>query len=134
LKNKRPPPKYIRTRDYKRLDDDKFRYDIETAPFHISQVFEDVDDVLWAWQHLFNIICDEHAPLKEVTFGSTSAPWITNAIRYKMNRRYKLFKAAVSSKCLKLRQEYKQARNEVTSALRQAKATYFSKMFTEVKT
>ena len=101
LKNKRPPRNYIKTRDYKRLDEDKFRYDIETAPFHISQVFEDEDDVLWAWQQLFKIICDEHASLKEVRIRSTSAPWIANAIRFKMNR-YKLFMAAVSSKWPKL--------------------------------
>ena len=106
---------------------------METAPFHISQSFVDENDVLWDWQHLFNNICDEHAPLKEVRIRSTSAPWITNTIHYKMNRRYKLFKAAVSSKCPKLWQKYKQARNEVTLALRQTKATYFSKMFTDVK-
>ena len=32
-----------------------------------------------------------------------------------------------------MRQRYKRARNEVTSALRLAKACYFSKMFDEVK-
>ena len=61
LKNKRPPPKNIKTR----LDEDKFRYDIQTAPFHISSAFEDEDDVFWARQHLFSNICDEHAPLKK---------------------------------------------------------------------
>lgn len=95
----------------------------------MASVFNDEDDVLWAWQHLFNSICDEHIPLKQVKIRSVSAPWISNAIRYKMNRRYKLFKAAVASKCPKLWQEYKQARNEVTRALRQAKASYFREMF-----
>ena len=103
----------------------------------MASVFDDEDDVLWAWQHLFNSICDEHAPLKQVKIRSISAPisapWISNAIRYKMNRRYKLFKAAVASKCPKLWQEYKQARNEVTRALRQAKASCFREMFQEVK-
>ena len=133
LKNKRPSPKFITTRNYKRLDEERFRNDIETAPFHVASVFEDEDDVLWAWQHLFNSICDEHAPLKQVKIRSISAPWISNAIRYKMNKRYKLFKAAVASKCPMLWQEYKQIRNEVTRALRQAKALYFCEMFQEVK-
>ena len=44
-----------------------------------------------------------------------------------------MFKAAVASKCPKLWQEYKQARNEVTRALRQAKASYSREMFQEVK-
>lgn len=50
-----------------------------------------------------------------------------------MNRRYKLFKAAVSTKCAKLWSEYKKVRNEITSDLRLARAAYFSKMFSEVK-
>ena len=64
---------------------------------------------------------------------SISAPWISSTIRYKMNKRYKLFKAAVASKCPKLWQEYKKARNEVTGALRQAKASYFREAFQEIK-
>ena len=133
MKNKRPSPKFITTRNYKRLDEERFRNDIETAPFHVASVFDDEDDVLWAWQHLFNIICDQHAPLKQVKIRSISAPWISNAIRYKMNKRYKLFKVAVASKFPKLWQEYKQARNEVTRALRQAKASYFREIIQEVK-
>ena len=133
LKNKKPSPKFITTRNFKRLDEERFKTERETAPFHVASVFDDEEDVLWAWQHLFNSICDEHAPLKQVKIRSISAPWISNAIRYKMNRRYKLFKAALASKCPKLWQEYKQARNEVTRALRQAKASYFREMFQEVK-
>ena len=81
------------TRDYKRLDEDKFRYDIETTPFHVSLVFD---------EHLIDSICNEHASLKQVKIWDTSALWITNDIRYKMNRRYKLFKRTISSKSPKL--------------------------------
>ena len=58
---------------------------------------------------------------------------LTNEIRHKINKRYKLFKAAVTKKCPELWQNYKQARNEVTAALRKAKASYFERMFGEVK-
>ena len=133
LKNKRPPPKGIIVRDYKRLDLDSFRHDLATAPFNIASVFDEADDVLWAWQNLFNDICNNHAPWKQVEIRSTSAPWISDEIRLKMNRRYKLFKKAINTKCPSLWQEYKRARNEVTSALRLAKASYFSNMFDEVK-
>jgi len=133
LKNKRTPPKYIRTRDYKKLDPEKFRDDIESAPFHVASVFDDADDILWAWQMLFTNICDDHAPWKEVKIRSSSAPWITSDIRFKMNRRCKIFKKATTTKCPLLWQEYKKVRNEVTPDLRKAKASHFSKMFKEVK-
>ena len=112
---------------------DNFRRDIETAPFHMASVFDDPDDVLWAWHSLFVNICDEHAPWKVVKIRSRSAPWITNEIRHKINKRYKLFKAAVTKKCPELWQNYKQARNEVTAVLRKAKASYFERMLEEVK-
>lgn len=102
LKNKRPPPKYIKTRDYRKLDIKKFQADVESVPFHIALVFEEPDDILWAWQTLFKGICDEHVAQKEVKIRSKSAPWITNEIRYKINKRYKIFKEAVSTKCPEL--------------------------------
>ena len=104
------------------------------APFQIASIFDDPDDHLWAWQCLFNDICDEHAPWKEVKVRSSSDPWIKCDIRYKMNRRCKLFiRAAASTKCPQQWTEYKRVRNEVTSDLRKAKAAYVSKMFSEVK-
>ena len=84
LKNKRPPPKCMRTRDYRRLDQDKFRSDIESAPFHIGSIFDDADDRRWVWQKLYIDTCDEHASWKEVKVRNKSAPWIKNNIRYKM--------------------------------------------------
>ena len=75
-----------------------------------------------------------HAPWKQIRIRNTSVPWISDKIRYyKMNRRYKLYRKAMNTKCPLLWQEYKRARNEVTSALRLAKASYFSNMFHEVK-
>ena len=84
-KNKRPPPKHIRARDYRKLDPEKFRGDVESAPFHVASVFDDADDILWAWQMLFTNICNDHAPWKEVKIRNSSAPWITRDIRFTMS-------------------------------------------------
>ena len=96
-----------------------------------------------SWKVLFVIYLDtrnnhdmrlHHAPWKQVRIRNTSVPRISDKIRYyKMNRRYKLFRKAINKKCPLLWQEYKRARNEVTSALRLAKASYFSKILDEVK-
>ena len=96
-----------------------------------------------SWKVLFVIYLEirnnhdkflHHAPCKQVRIRNTSVPWISDKIRYyKMNRRYKLLRKVINTKCPLLWQEYKRARNEVTSALRLAKASYFFKMFDEVK-
>ena len=46
LKNKRPPPTIIKTRDYKKLDEMVFHRDISTAPFDVRSVFDDSKDRL----------------------------------------------------------------------------------------
>ena len=114
LKNKRPLPIIVKTRDYKRKDIRGFRDDIESAPFHIAFIFNDPDDNLWAWQYLFNDLCDKHAPWKNVKIRSI---WMTSDIRLKMNRRYKLFKGSVSTNYPRKWSAYKKARNNVTSEL-----------------
>ena len=48
LKHKRPPPNVINVRNYQQFQVDQFRADITAAPFHVTWVFEDKDDVLWA--------------------------------------------------------------------------------------
>ena len=62
LKNKRPSPKIIKTRNYKRMDVEKFKHDLERTPFHIASIFEEPDDQLWVWERLFDDISNEHAP------------------------------------------------------------------------
>ena len=98
---------------------------MEQTPFYIASVFDDMDDILWAWNQLFRGVCDSHAPLKEIKVRSVSSPWINNTIRLKMNRRFKLFKRAVETKDQNTWADYKRLRNEITSDLRKAKAEYF---------
>ena len=52
---------------------------------------------------------------------------------HSINKRYKLFKAAVTTKCPVSWQKYKKGPTEVTAALGKAKASCFKKMFEEVK-
>ena len=79
-------------------------------------------------------MCDTHAPHKDVKVRSLAAPWISNSIRLKMNRRYKLFKRAVDTKDNGIWNDYKRLRNEITSEIRRAKASYFHEKLAEFKT
>ena len=66
------------------MGEDKVRFDVETMPFHIGVVFDDKDDLsVRAWQHLVNIICNDHVPSKEVSNRSSPWPRITNTFRFK---------------------------------------------------
>ena len=98
LIRKRPPPTVITVRNFKQFNTENFKAVMERTPFYIASVFDDMDDILWAWNQLFRGVCNSHAPPKEIKVRSVSSPWINNTIRLKMNRRFKLFKRAVETK------------------------------------
>ena len=126
LGSKRPPPKIIRTRNFKNFNAANFKADIEKIPFHILEIFHHKDDALWGWEQLFKDICNAHAPFKDVKVRSMSAPWINNTIRHKMNRRFKLFKEANRTKDPSKWAAYKKLRNEITADIRRAKAKHLA--------
>ena len=96
-------------------------------------MFDDTDDVYWAWSHLFNNICERHAPYRQVKVRQNSLPCITPQIRHLMNLRYKTFLKAKRSQNPELFAEYRALRNKVTHEVRLSKTNYYMNMFNEVK-
>ena len=132
-KIKRPPPKIVRARTFKRFNQAAFVKDIENAPWSVCSVFDDPDDCYWAWSHMFNDICQVHAPYREVKIRSVSVPWITSQIRHLMNKRFKTLKKAQRLGDPNLWAEYRELRNRVTKEVRLSKSKYYMELFNEVK-
>ena len=59
----------ITYRSMKNFDQDEFTRDLSTVPFHVCYIFDDVDDIVWAQQHLISSVVDFHAPLKSGISG-----------------------------------------------------------------
>ncbi|XP_020617900.1 uncharacterized protein LOC110055830 [Orbicella faveolata] len=91
-----PKPKVISTRNYKLLDTKIDRSDFHQAPWHITGLFDDIDDSVDAWQYLYNEILHHHLPRRDVRIRDNSLPWINTSIRKEMNMRYKLLQRAKS--------------------------------------
>ena len=51
-------------RSYKAYDKERFVSDVTIVPFHITSIFDDIDDQAWALSKLFLDIANEHAPIK----------------------------------------------------------------------
>ena len=64
LKKARSKPVYITTRSFKLYSPVDFNSDVSLAPWSIVDVFDDVEDKLYAFDLLFNEILDRHAPVK----------------------------------------------------------------------
>jgi len=87
--NGRVPSKQHHTIKYRSMtmfDKDDFVLDIQYAPWHVIEIFDDPNDALGYWLTLFLEILERHAPLREkrvkyAKFPDWWTPDITDAIR-----------------------------------------------------
>ena len=86
-KLQRHPKKVITFRSYKNFDDEKFTQDLSEAPWHVGEVFDDLEDHVYYWNTLMANIIDENLPLKKMRVRAKDVPYMTtnwkNAIRAK---------------------------------------------------
>ena len=57
-------PITVERRTFKNYDPERFFDDGQSIPFDIAYIFEDIDDIYWAWGHLLSSVLDDHAPIK----------------------------------------------------------------------
>ena len=86
-KKLRAKPVYITTRCFKRYQPEAFYADIEQAPWSVLDVFDDVNDKLFAFNELFCDIMDKYAPIKKIKLRGRPLPYVTDEIRHLMKVR-----------------------------------------------
>ena len=69
-------PKVITFRSYKKFDPEHYKQLLSSAPWHVGQLFDDVDDQAYAWNVLMNDILDEVAPVKKMR--EKDVPYMTS--------------------------------------------------------
>ena len=70
----------------RKFNEISFKQDLDQVPFHISEIFDDIDDKYWAHNLLLNSVIDRHAPLKTRTV-SKQVPYMNSALRKSINHR-----------------------------------------------
>ena len=81
-------PRIIHYRSFEKFAEPEFIYDIACAPFHVMEIFDDVDDMAWYTSALIRSNIDEHAPMKSKVVKSASVLNMNSALRkaqYKRN-------------------------------------------------
>ena len=107
-----------------------FQDDLNSVPWWTCSIFEDVDDIAWAWENLFNDVVNCHVATRRVKARQRSLPWMNSEIRKAMNKRYKLLRLCDGSQASKKNwEDYKKARNNVTKLLRSAETQYWKDQF-----
>ena len=68
---------YRKTRD---LDQEQLITDLNYTPFYVTQMFDDIDDIHWAWQKLYTNVINDHT-LKKVKLKGRQVPFINRELR-----------------------------------------------------
>lgn len=77
--NSKPFP--INYRSYRKFDESLFLYDLQCAPFHVADIFDDIEDRAWFTSNLLSFTLDSHAPMKKKWVKKKSAPFMNSALR-----------------------------------------------------
>ena len=88
------------------------------------EVFNDIDDQVWAWEHLYQNI-KQHISTRKVRSGEHKLPWINRSIRKEQNKRYELLKEYKTHKDKDIWKRYKNSRNTVKKMIRHAEIRYW---------
>ena len=105
----------ITRRSYKCYDKEKFLSDLSAVPFHVPFIFDDVDDQVWAFHHLFNNVVSEHAPVKRFHIRGGHVPYMTPEWRRAIRLRNRLWKKYMRQHSESSCSDYKKQRNVCTS-------------------
>ena len=102
--------------------------------FHITNLMVmDVDECTTFIQKVLQSGLEKYVPHKQITVNKKDKLWMTDIIRQKMKSRDKLFKKHKTKKTAESWQEYKRARNEITTLIKEAKSRYLIRISKELE-
>ena len=126
-----PPPKYIKTRSWKNLEDRAVQEDCAQFPFASLFTALSVDHAWEVFKSFALCVIDHHAPVKEFRVRGSKIPWLTDDIRQEMFKRDHLRKKASSTKDQETNSRFRTQRNYTHKCILNAKREYYDSLIQE---
>ena len=86
----RAAPRTVYYRSYKNFNSESYKNDLDQAPFHVMEIFDDIDDSVWYFDTLQKDILNSHAPLKSRIIRPNQPPFMNAALRKAAHRKAQL--------------------------------------------
>ena len=102
-------------------------HDMQIVPFHIIDLFDELDDKLYAFEQLFLSVLNEHAPIRQTMIRGNQVPYMTEQWRRAIRYRNKLWKKFTRDRTDVNYDAYKSQRNTCTSLRRKAIKQHFAR-------
>ena len=128
-------PIFKTTYNFKDLNEELFKREMNQAPGWISNIFDNIEDSVFAFESLFQGTVRDHLKVRTAKVRSRNLPWDTREIRKLMNKRYKaLIKWQRNKENNSMKECYQKLRNEVTRALKMSESNYRREQFAAANT
>ena len=118
-------------RSYKKFDETMFLHALSVAPFHVSEIFDDVYDAYWMCSSLLQEIVNEHAPIKQKTIKGNQLPYMNGELRRAINVKRMLKRKFTKCNSNMNWDKYRKQRNIVTKLLKKSLQQYMQKKCNE---
>ena len=120
-------PKLVHYRSFKNFNEESYRKDLQMVPFHVSHIFDDVDDQLWFHNSLLLDIIDKNAPKKQKQITYKPLPYMNDNLRKAINVKAALRRKFLKTKSNESWQKFKKQRNLVNKLKKVSIKKYFEK-------
>ena len=111
-------------RSFRHFDETTFLTDLSSVPYHIVEVFDDIDDSYWAWHTLTMEIVNEHAPIKQRKIKGYRSPFMNGELRRAINVK-RMLKRKFDKCNSKINwRKYREQRNIVTKLRKKSVKVY----------
>ena len=68
-------------RSYRNFDELEYKQDMSVIPYHVVEIFDDIDDQCWFTQKLISYVIDIHAPCKRRRAVKNPVPFMNSKLR-----------------------------------------------------
>ena len=125
--------KVISFRSYKNLNTDDLNMQLSIAPWHVGEIFDDIDDKVGFFNSLMKGILDEQLPLKKMKVRQQDVPYMTVEWKQAIRAKRKAAKRYDKHKTKENWDRKNKLRNECTRIRRRSIKQYWHKKALELK-
>ena len=116
------PPQSLSVRNYKKIDAQAFKNDIENLPFdQIKYVTQDGNQMWLIWKSFFIDTLNKHAPVTKITVQNNRLPYVISDLKKLLRQRDYLRGKAYKIESKYLRQAFQQVRTRANFELKKSK-------------
>lgn len=76
IKATRPIPSFVYSRSFNDCDIDSLCQDMQSCPWHVAEIFDDINDQVGFWEDLYLFTLDPHVPKRRFRVRPKKLHWI----------------------------------------------------------